>query len=63
MFAGSHEASQRITMMYSFFGTCAMNNINPTKWMKYVLENIASQKANKIYELIPTKDNFPEFDM
>ena len=63
MFAGSHEAAQRIAMMYSFFGTCAMNNINPNKWMKYVLENIASQKANKLYELIPTKDNFPEFDM
>jgi len=63
MFAGSHEAAQRIAMMYSFFGTCAMNNINPNKWMKYVLENIASQKANKLYELIPTMQNFPHLTM
>lgn len=63
MFAGSHEAAQRIAMMYSFFGTCAMNNINPNKWMKYVLENIASHKANKLYELIPTKKNFPLLNM
>jgi transposase len=63
MFAGSHEAAQRIAMMYSFFGTCAMNNINPNKWMKYVLENIASHKANKLYELIPTKENFPLLNM
>jgi len=27
MFAGSHKATQRAAMMYSFFATCKINNI------------------------------------
>jgi transposase len=63
MFAGSHDAAQRIAMMYSFLGTCAMNDINPSKWLKFVLENIASHKANKLYQLIPNQENFPDLGM
>lgn len=29
LFAGSHEAAQRIAMMYTFLGTCAANEVNP----------------------------------
>ena len=29
LFAGSHEAAQRIAMFYSFFGTCARNKVEP----------------------------------
>lgn len=63
MFAGSHDAAQRIAVMYSFLGTCAANNINPSKWMKIVLETIANHKADKLSELLPTKHNFPEMVM
>jgi Transposase IS66 family len=31
LFAGSHDGAQRIAMMYSFFGSCAANGINPVK--------------------------------
>ena len=63
MFAGSHQAAQRIAMMYSFLGTCAMNDINPSKWLKFALENINNHQANKLRELIPTKLNFPDLGM
>ena len=63
MFAGSHDAAQRTAVMYSFLGTCAVNNINPTKWIKYVLEKIGSHSANKLKDLLPTNENFPELVM
>jgi len=63
MFTGSHDAAQRTAVMYSFLGTCAVNNINPTKWMKYVLEKIGSHSANKLKKLLPNNENFPELVM
>jgi transposase len=53
LFAGSHEAAQRIAMFYSFFGTCARNNVNPYLWLKKVLEMISDHPINKIEELLP----------
>ena len=29
LFAGSHEGAKRAAMIYSFFGTCKMNGVNP----------------------------------
>lgn len=58
LFAGSHEAAQRIAMFYSFFGTCAKNNVNPYKWLKRVLEIISDHPINKIEELLPTNSTF-----
>ncbi len=29
LFAGSHEGAQRAAIMYSFLGTCKINNIEP----------------------------------
>ncbi|OED38996.1 hypothetical protein AB834_00420 [PVC group bacterium (ex Bugula neritina AB1)] len=53
LFAGSHDAAQRIAMMYSFFGSCHKQGINPVKWLKYVLDNIAQTPINRIEELLP----------
>lgn len=54
LFAGSHDAAQRIAMMYSFFGSCQKQNINPVKWLKYVLDHIAEHPINRIEELLPS---------
>lgn len=54
LFAGSHDAAQRIGMMYSFFGSCQKQGINPVKWLKYVLDNIAQHPINRIEELLPS---------
>ena len=53
MFAGSHKGAERSAIMYSFFGTCKLNNIDPYKWLKKTLEVIPEYKANKLKELIP----------
>jgi transposase len=53
LFAGSHNGAERAAMFYSFFGTCKMHNINPHKWLKYVLENINDWHGNKLNQLLP----------
>ena len=53
LFAGSHDAAIHIAMYYSFFATCKKNNINPTKWLCYVLKNINNTKINMLHNLLP----------
>ncbi len=53
LFAGSHPAAQRIAMMYSFFGSCRKQGVNPYKWLKTVLDRIAEHPINRIEELLP----------
>lgn len=53
LFAGSHAGAQRGAMFYSFFGTCKLNNVDPFKWMKIVLEIIPDYPANKLVDLLP----------
>ncbi len=53
LFAGSHGAAQRAAMMYSFFATCKINNIEPMAWLTDVLNRIPEHKANKLSELLP----------
>jgi len=53
LFAGSHNGANRAAMMYSFFGTCKMNGVNPYLWLKNVLEVIPDHKANKLHQLLP----------
>src|SRR5690606_34100216 len=37
LFAGSHNGAQRAAMLYSFLGTCKINNINPFEWLRLTL--------------------------
>jgi len=53
LFAGSHDAAKNIAMFYSFFGTCQKNDIDPQKWLKYVMENIHITPTNNFKELLP----------
>lgn len=55
LFAGSHEGARWAAMMYSFFGTCKINNVEPYHWLKRVLEIIPDYPANKLDELLPGK--------
>ncbi|CAZ95070.1 Transposase (fragment), family 25 [Zobellia galactanivorans] len=52
LFAGSHKAAQKAAMVYSFFATCKINNVNPYTWLKDILERISEHKANRLYELL-----------
>jgi transposase len=53
LFAGSHESAQRIAMMYSFFGSCKLNNVEPYEWLKNVLEKILNYNIQNLKELLP----------
>jgi len=53
MFAGSHEAAQRAAMMYSFFGTCKINEVEPFAWLRDTLAIIPEHPANRLKELLP----------
>ncbi|MDZ4752462.1 MAG: IS66 family transposase [Flavobacteriales bacterium] len=53
LFAGSHDAAQRIAMMYSFFGSCKAHDINPYEWLKETLELIPETKLSELHKLLP----------
>lgn len=53
LFAGSHDAAQNAAMLYSFLGTCKMNNVEPYAWLKKVLETINETKASQLHQLFP----------
>lgn len=53
MFAGSHEGAKRAAMMYSFLGTCKINNVEPFSWLKDVLTRIPDHSIHKLEELLP----------
>ena len=53
LFAGSHEAAQRAAMMYSFFASCKVNNIEPQAWLTKVLERIPDHSIQRLEELLP----------
>lgn len=53
LFAGNHEAAQRIAMIYSFMACCKMNEVNPHTWLQDVLFRIQEYPVNRISELLP----------
>jgi transposase len=53
LFAGSHEAAQQAAMIYSFLGTCKINNIEPFTWLKDTLQRIPDHSIQKLDELLP----------
>lgn len=53
LFAGSHEGAQRAAMMYSFLGTCKINNIEPFEWLSTVLKRIPDHSIQRLEELLP----------
>ena len=53
LFSGSHEGARRSAMMYSFFGSCKINNINPQEWFVDVLTRIPDTKISQLHTLLP----------
>lgn len=53
LFAGSHQAAQQAAMMYSLFGTCKLNDIEPLTWLTETLRKIPDTKVNQIHTLLP----------
>jgi transposase len=55
LFAGSHHAAQNTAMMYSFFGSCKMNDVNPLEWLTDVLQKIPDWNIQKLDQLLPNQ--------
>ena len=53
LFAGSHEGARRAAMLYSFLGTCKINNVNPFDWLRDTLEIIPAHPVNQLEKLLP----------
>ena len=53
LFAGSHEGAKRAAVIYSFMGTCKLNNVDPYQWLTDVLNRIQDHKAKRLEELLP----------
>jgi len=62
LFAGSHHGAHRGAIMYTFMSQCKAHEVNPFKWLKYVLENIMDTKPSEYYKLLPAYiKNNPDF--
>jgi len=53
LFCGSHKAAQNAAMLYSFFGSCKMQDVNPREWLKETLGRIPNHSIQKLHELLP----------
>ena len=53
LFAGSHQAAQRAAMIYSLLASCKNHQVDPRRWLAYVLENIMTTKYADIDSLYP----------
>ncbi len=53
LFAGSHKAAQDAAMLYSFFGSCKMQGINPQEWLEDTLRRIPDYSIQNLEELLP----------
>ena len=53
LFAGNHEAAQRIAVIYTFINACKQRHIDPAVWLQEVLGKIHRHPINRIEELLP----------
>lgn len=53
LFAGSHEAAQKMAMIYSLLGTCKLHGVNPHEWLTKVFEELPNRNVNNIEDLLP----------
>lgn len=58
LFAGSHQGAQNAAIMYSLFGSCKLNGLDPFQWLYAVLDKIQDYPINKIADLLPCHVRF-----
>ncbi|WP_250110015.1 transposase domain-containing protein, partial [Escherichia coli] len=44
---------EHAAVLYSLIGTCRLNNVEPEKWLRYVIEHIQDWPANRVRDLLP----------
>ncbi len=53
LFFGSDSGGERAAIAYALIETCKLNNIDPQRYLEYVLQRIAEHPINRIEELLP----------
>ena len=53
--AVSDSGGEHAAVLYSLIGTCRLNNVEPEKWLRYVIEHIQDWPANRVRDLLPWK--------
>jgi transposase len=53
LFFGSDAGGERAAIAYSLIETCKLNQIDPQRYLEYVLARIAEHPINRIEELLP----------
>ncbi|KAA1241546.1 IS66 family transposase, partial [Aquimarina sp. RZ0] len=53
LFCGPHKSAQNAAILYSFFGSCKMQGINPREWLANILEKLPDHSMQKLEELLP----------
>lgn len=53
LFHGAHEGGCWAAMLYSFFGTCKLHQINPLEWLTDVLTRMPEYPKDRFAELLP----------
>ena len=55
LIAGCHEAAQHGAILFSLFGCCLKNNVNPYQWLVDVLTRLSDCKQSELDDLLPHK--------
>ena len=55
LLVGSDCGGEHAAMLYSQTGTCRLNNVEPEKWLSYIIEHIQDWPANRVHNLLPWK--------
>jgi transposase len=53
LFFGSDSGGERAAIIYCLIESCKLNNIDPQRYLQYVIERIADHPINKIDQLLP----------
>ena len=53
--AVSDSGGEHAAVLYSLIGTCRLNNVEPEKWLHYVIEHIQDWPTNRVRDLLPWK--------
>jgi hypothetical protein len=53
LFAGSNRGGERAAAIYSLLGSAKLNGLDPERYLRHVLSQIAGHPVNRIHELLP----------
>lgn len=60
LFAGSHQGAKHAAILYSLFGSCKLNGLDPFKYLHAVLDKLPDHPIIRISELLPCYVRFEE---